>query len=138
MDYLNNDAELVRRIRVLAFGGDADAELAQKLQTIPGSDADVLTEGAELLYAYRDKLDEGGLTLLGQVYHRANDQNWTTFNGGPKGSDNRSERIVALVRRDLGEDGAGIAAADAEWPEPQTRRRDGHDWRDPAEPASAV
>lgn len=139
MDLINDASELVRRIRVLAFGGNADAELAGKLQTIPGSDADLLTEGAELMFAYRDKLDEDGLALLGQLYTHANDQNWTTFNGGPRGSGNRSEQIVALVRRDLGETTGGVANDTDAWPAPQVRRRDGFDWRQPAaEPATPV
>lgn len=131
VDYIGDAGELVRRIRMFSFGGHAPQEIAEKLQTIPGSDADILTNGAEILYAHKDLLDNDGLALMAQLYYYADQSKWSTFN-----KDGRSLAIVGLVRRELGENGFGVADAEAEWPEPETNRRDGQDWREP-EPSPA-
>lgn len=123
VDYVNDAGELARRIRLYAFGGQAPEELAARLQSIPGVTADLICEAGELLYAHRDLLDDGGLTLLGEIYVHAEAQGWTTFNQG-----DRSARIVAGVKRDLGETG-GASWPASEDPEPQIARRGGQDWR---------
>jgi hypothetical protein len=134
VDYVADSGELARRVRLFAFGGAAeaaDAELADKLQRIPGVEADLLTQSAELLYAYRDRLDEAGLTLLAEVWTYANEQGWATLAGGRKGTDNRAERIVRDVRRDLGELRSEVDPEAA--PEPVAALRGGFDWRRPDE-----
>ncbi len=132
MNIITDAQELARRVRLLAFGGNAPEEVANALQAIPGTTAELLTTAPEILYAHRDLLDAEALELTGQLYAHAVDQNWSAFN-----REDRSARIVALVRRDLGEKGAGVAKVADEWPEPQTNRRGGVDWRAPAdEPAT--
>lgn len=127
MDYIADVAELVRRLRAYAFGGAAPADVAARLQTVPGSTADQICGGAEVLYAFRDQLDDDGVRLMGELFTYAREQGWSTFNRG-----DRTDRIVALARRDLGEKGAGVARKGAEWPEPEVERRGGLDWRKPA------
>lgn len=128
MDYVSDANELVRRLRAFAFGGAAPEALAERLQALPGVQADQICDGAEILYAHRDLLDPSGLRLAGELFSYALHQGWTTFNQG-----DRSARIVALARRDLGETGGDVAGEADEWPAPQiARRADGADWRDTA------
>jgi hypothetical protein len=89
------------------------AELLDKLQRIPGVTADLLTQGAELLYAYRDELDDDGKRLMAELYVHGNEQGWTTFAGGAKGTDNRAEQIAEFTARELGDKGALKAPKDA-------------------------
>ena len=131
VDYVQDPNELLRRLRVYAFTGNIeDAELRNKLQTIPGVTADVLTEAAELLYAYKDALDEQGIRVLAELWTYANEQNWTTFVDGPRGSGNRAEKIISCVRHELGEL-KGKAPKPEDMPQPQVSRRNGRDWRIP-------
>lgn len=132
MDYVADPNELIRRLRAYAFT-TAPEELAGRLQSLPGVPADQICDGAETLYAYRDQLDDAALRICGELFTYAEQQGWATFNRG-----DRTRRIVACLRRDLGEKGAGVARKDDEWPEPEANRRDGFDWRAPADDAPAA
>ena len=134
VDYVSDASELRRRLSAYAFNPSIDAELADKLQRMPGVEADVLSNAPELLYAYRDRLGEDGLRLMGELFVHANEHGWTSVAGGAKGTDNRAETIVDNVSRAIGEPEAGEERPAEDWPEPQTIRRDGLDWRAPAEP----
>lgn len=131
VDYVADSHELAQRIRRLMFAEGTDAELAEKLQRVPGVDAELLTQGAELVYAYRDTLDDAGKRLLGELWTYANEQGWSTMVGGAKGSDNRAEQIIRDVRRDLGELKSAVDPEAA--PEPRLELRAGFDWRKPGD-----
>jgi hypothetical protein len=131
VDYVKDPNELVRKLRAYAFAGDIDDDkLRERLQTIPGVTADVLTEAAEILYAFYDKLNKEGKTILGELWTYGNEQHWTTFAGGDKGTDNRAEQIIDAVRHDIGELKSKGPKPD-KLPEPQKNRRDNFDWRYP-------
>jgi hypothetical protein len=124
VDYINNPIDLRRRLADYAYHPDTPAELAEKLKTIPGVDADVLSEAPEVLYAFFDVLSEQGRTALAQLADYGVRQNWSSLNAG-----GRWERIRDAARRELGEEVEADPAGD---PAPQvTRRADGIDWRDP-------
>lgn len=137
MDLIPDAAELVRKFRAFAFDGGAPEEIALRLQTIPGTDADLLTGAPEILYAHYDLLDDRGKRILGEMFVYGNEQNWTTFAGGPKGSGNRAETIVGVVSRDLGDEGAILPPPSEEWPAPKAELRDGADWRSAADEPDA-
>jgi len=124
---LMTSSDLVRGIRSFAFGSADAGEVHEKLQTIPGVDADLITQGAEILYAHIDELDDDGLALCAAIFLHMNEQGFTTCCGGPKGSNNRAEKIIELVRS--GKDKAGLDAL--KWPEPKAEIRAGIDWRLP-------
>jgi hypothetical protein len=133
MDYVSDAGELVRRLRAFAFGGNAPAEIEDRLQSLPGVAADQLCDGAELLYAHYELLNDDGKNLVGQIYNYADAQGWSTFN-----KNGRSAEIVSLARRDLGEKGRGVALKSAKYPEPETmRRKDNVDWRGPQKESEA-
>lgn len=131
VDYVSDPAKLLRRLNRFAYSDGVEPELAEKLQTIPGVAADVITTAAELLYAYRDTLNERGLTVMGELFNYADQQGWTAFN-----RDGRSARIVQGVAFALGERKTEPAGVE---PAPEVARRDGFDWRGPdADPAAPV
>lgn len=124
VDYINNPLDLRRRVTDYAYHSDTPDELAEKLKTIPGVDADVLSEAPEVLYAFFDVLGDQGRTVLAQIADYGVRQNWTTLN-----ANGRWEKIRDAARRELGEEVEADPASD---PEPQTtRREDGVDWRNP-------
>lgn len=112
--------DLVKQIRAFAFGGDAPSEIADRLQSLPGVDADVICAAGELLYAHFDLLDVTGVGLVARIYEHAVQQGWVGYNQG-----DRSAEIVAHIDQHLA-DGAATSAA---WPAPDLRLRDGYDWR---------
>lgn len=118
-DYLDAHA-LIRKVRLYAFGGQAPDEICDVLQTIPGSDADVICTAGELLYAYFDLLDGAGRTLTAEIYQHAIAQGWAGFCQGSRAAD-----IVAAIDA-MQNDGADDFTA---WPAPDTVRRAGFDWR---------
>ena len=127
MEIITNPTQLMQAFGRYAFTG-APAELAERLQTLPGSECDRLCTAADLLYAHRDLLDEAGLTIMAQLFAYAKLQNWSAFD-----REDRCQRIVDGVKRDLGKPG--------EWPDPEddpkpdTRfREDGADWRPKKKP----
>jgi hypothetical protein len=107
VDFIADANQLTRAFRRFAFGPDCPEPLAERLQLLPGSQADIVCEGAELLWANRAQLPPAGLEVMGQMFAFAAGQNWSAFN-----AEQRCERIVAAVRRDLGEPG--------DWPDPDT------------------
>lgn len=113
-------AELVKQIRAFAFGGDAPAEIADRLQSLPGVDADVICAAGELLYAHYDLLDAAGVAIVARIYEHAIQQGWAGYNQGDRSAD-----IVARVDQHL----AGAGGETAAWPAPDTRLRDDYDWR---------
>lgn len=127
MNYVSDANEIERKLRAWAYNPAAPAVVAEKIQVMTGVQADRLPAEAEILYAHRDLLDDDALRVMGELFIYAREHGWTTFNRG-----DRTDRIVALVRRDLGEKGSGVAAKNAEWPEPELVRREGGvDWRNP-------
>jgi len=132
-EYINDASELVRRFNTYVFGPDVPAEAKERLQTIPGSDADKIATGREILYAHYDLLNKAGKILTAQLAGYAVGQNWVTEN-----ANGRSEKIRDKVRRDIGEPGDWLPKEDD--PEPQTNRRDGGvNWkakRDGTEPVT--
>ncbi len=122
-DYVNDPQQLLRNLNAFAYGEGVDAELAGKLQTIPGVAADVICAAAEILYAYRDTLNEAGLRVMAQLFTYADEQGWITFN-----RDGRSKRIADGAAHQLGDRKTKPAGPD---PEPETIRRNGFDWREP-------
>lgn len=121
--------ELVRQLNAYAFADPAVPDtIRDRLQLLPGSQADKICDGAELLYAHRDLLGESGLTVMAQLFAYGSLQHWAAFN-----ADGRCDKIVAGVRRDLGEAGDWPDAADD--PEPITSWREGgFDWKAPPPP----
>lgn len=134
VDYIRDAHELALKVRRFMFAEATDAELAEKLQAIAGVEADLLSTAPEVLYAYRDRLDEAALRLMGELFVHANEQGWTSVAGGPKGTDNRAELIVRDVRRDLGELKGSVDPEAAPAPL-MNLRPGGADWRVPAEPS---
>lgn len=124
MDYINNPLDLRRRLNAYAYSPDTPEALANRLQMIPGVDADVIVEGTEILYAHFDLLNDTGKEVLGLLAAYGVSQTWVSLL-------DRWTAIRDRVRRDLGERVAKIE--DADMPPPQTARRDGAvDWRNPA------
>lgn len=126
VDYVSDPIELVRHLNAFAYSEGLDAELANKLQTIPGVAADIITAGAEILYSYRDTLNEQGLRVMAELFAYADAQCWGAFN-----REGRSKRIVDGAAFELGDRKTKPAGPD---PEPDVARRDGLDWRNPEEP----
>ena len=127
MELVRDPLVLARRFNAFIFSPDVPEGAVERLQSIPGSDADKITQGAEILYAHYDLLTNAGKTVVGLLYDYANSQGWPAFC-----ADGRCADIVALVRGDLGE----IKPIDpTKAPEPnKALREDGKDWR-PAPPA---
>ena len=134
VDYVKDASELRRRINAYSFGSEPSEELARKLQTIAGVEADVITTAPEILYAYKDELGEDGLQLMAELFVHMNEQGWTTAAGGAKGTGNRAEKIIEAVRQEVGELKADPPEP-AAWPDPKTEYRDSKDWRGASEPA---
>ncbi len=128
VDYVADAGELLRRLRAFAFGPDVPEEIAERLQTLPGSNADVITAAPEIMYAHFDLLPPEGVRVMAEIFVHGNEMAWTSFAGGPKGSNNRAEQIVLAVG--VYHDG-GEAPPFVDWPEPIIVLRDGHDWRAP-------
>lgn len=125
---LRSPVDLMRALNAYAYGA-APAELAERLQTMIGVDADKISTGREILYAHRDLLDEQGLTVLGQLAEYAVYSTWVGDN-----ADGRCEKIVAGVKRDLGD--KSVKAKPENDPAPRVQYRDeGFDWQNPPEPA---
>ena len=119
MEYVSDTMALVRRLNAYAYGPDCPEELASRLQSIPGVQADVITQGAQILYAHFDLLNGEGKEVMGLMFNYAVNQHWTAFN-----EQNGSAQIVALVEGTLDQ---------ADVPEPKTQyRQGGVDWREPA------
>ncbi len=130
VDYVSDAGELLRRLRAFAFGPDAPVEIAARLQSLPGSNADVITAAPEILYAHFDLLTAPGKRVMAEIFVHGNEMGWTTFAGGPKGSGNRAEAIVAAVARQLSDEPGGTPGP-GEWPAPRAELRGGVDWRMP-------
>lgn len=120
--FTNDPVQLVRNYNAYAYGG-APEIAKERLQTICGSQADVISQGREILYAHKDLLDEEGLSLLAQLAAYAVANNWIGDN-----ADGRCEKIVSGARRELGEAGDWVAEEDE--PQPKTTyRNDGVNWK---------
>jgi hypothetical protein len=134
MDYIADASDLLRKFRTWVYrDAQIPDDLRDRLQTIPGGDAEVITNAPEIMYAHYDQLDDAGKRIMGEIWVHGNEKLWTSFAGGPKGSYNRAEQIVEQVSRDLGDEGAIQPRPLEEWPEPRVgRREDGIDWRLPA------
>lgn len=74
------------------------------------SPVDRIVKTGEALYAARDTLNDDGKTLCAQLISFASLQGWHGL-----GDDNRGGRIVAAIRRDLGE-----KAPSGKWPVAET------------------
>lgn len=128
-EYENSPLELRRNFNRYAFAADTPPELADRLQQIPGVDADVFSEGGEILFAHYDLLSDAGKILLAQLTAYGVQHGWAALN-----RDGRWEKIRDRARKDVGDDVEALP--DADMPEPQTTRRDGGiDWRNPPAPA---
>ncbi|MBC2668761.1 hypothetical protein ACFOON_15160 [Novosphingobium piscinae] len=88
--------------------GPKDALLASGSKVSP---VDKLVEVAEVLYAARGDLDEDGLTIAGQIAEFCTRNGWHGL-----ADDARGERMVAAIRRDLGEP----HPSGGQWPAPET------------------
>ena len=117
VDYVSDVSVLLRNFRAFAFSGNAPSEIETQLQSIPGTDADVICAAAEMLYAHYDLLNDQGRRVTAELFNYAHNQGWTGFN-----QDGRSETIVTQVGRDLGDAGAVKPLPYEEWPEPETAR----------------
>lgn len=127
MDRITDPVILVQRFNAFAYSPTAPEELKNKLQTIPGSQADIVTQGLEILYAHFDLLDADGKAVLGVLSDYGVYAGWAAMN-----VDGRLEKIRDRVRADLGEDVEPLA--DENMPEPEARLRGGGvDWRFPPE-----
>jgi hypothetical protein len=113
---------LIQSLGVYSFASTTPAELAGKLQTIPGSTVDRIFTAAEILYAFRDVIEADGLTVLAQLTGYALANHWD-FPGKP----GRMQAIHDSTMSVLGET---TLADDFEQPEPMvTYRTDQKDWR---------
>lgn len=129
VDYVSDAGELLRRLRAFAFGPDVPEAIAERLQTLPGSNADVITTAPEIMYAHFDLLPESGARVMAEIFVHGNEMSWTTFAGGSKGTGNRAELIVSAVARELGDE-PGEAPHPDDWPAPDVALRAQVDWRD--------
>lgn len=120
VSFTRDPVEILRRFNAFVFGPEVPEGARDRLQTIPGSAADRICEGAELLYAWRDQLTQAGLTLLAEMYQYAKDEGWSAFC-----ADGRCEKIVRAARGDLGEVKRPSLKSD---PFPQSDRRGGYSW----------
>lgn len=127
IEFVNDPVALVRDYNAFVFGANVPEVAKDRLQTIPGSAADVITQGRELLYAHYDLLDDEGKAVLAKLAQYAVMQNWVAEN-----ADGRAEKITAAVRRDLGERGTWPDAADDPAPNVALRAAE------PATPAPVV
>jgi hypothetical protein len=127
LDQIRDPLKLMRALNAYAYAESTPPELAEKLQTIPGVDADRITAAREIMYAHFDVLDEAGKTVLGQLADYAVYSGWSSEN-----TEGRCDKSRDAVRRDLGEEGdLGDPADD---PAPRVGlREDGVDWRNPGE-----
>ncbi|WP_298195530.1 hypothetical protein [Novosphingobium sp.] len=75
------------------------------------SPVDKLVEIAEVLYAARAELDEDALVIAGQVIEFCTRNGWHGLT-----NDDRGDRMVAAIRRQLGEP----HPTGGEWPDPET------------------
>ena len=127
VDFVDDPLKLERDMNRFAFSGDCPEELSNKLTSIPGSQADKINQGAKILYAHYDQLNDDGKRALGQILTYGINKNWTQYV-----AETNAETVVEFISRDLGERGALKAPSDmSEWPEPATEFRDGTDWRGP-------
>lgn len=126
VDYVSDTTILLKHFRAFAFSGDAPESIEDQLQRMPGTDADVICNGAEILYAHYPELNNAGKRVCAELFNYGLNQNWTSFN-----REDRSQKIVSYIGRELGDEGAIQPPSADEWPEPETNRNDGVDWRDP-------
>ena len=125
VDFVDDPLILERDMNRFAFSGACSEELSNKLTSIPGSQADKINQGAKILYAHYDLLNDAGKRALGQILVYAMNKNWTVYV-----QETSAEKLVDFISRDLGERGAVEAPSDlSEWPTPATEYRDGTDWR---------
>jgi hypothetical protein len=114
----------MQQIGAFAYAASTDAELAAKLQTMPGSDVDKLFLTMELLTTFRDRIGADGLLLLGQIAAFCHEvQKWMI-----PGQPTRIVRILNAARRDLGVSGIDQTADDDAAPI-LAYREDGKDYR---------
>lgn len=127
MEFLNDPVQLVRRFHAFVYGPDVPPEAAEKLQSIPGSAADVISQGREILYAHYDLLNDEGKAVVAQLAQYAVAQGW-----GGDNADNRCGQMVALARHDVGEIATKPSLANT--PDPNAALRDDNtDWKKPLE-----
>jgi hypothetical protein len=128
VDFIADPVQIVRQFNAFVFGANVPAQAAEKLQSIPGTSADVISQGREILYAHFDLLNDEGKTVLAQMAHYAVSQGWQGEN-----SNNRCDNMVKLARFSLGEIQTAPSAENT--PDPRTGLRDGSvDWREIEQP----
>lgn len=117
--------ELLRDLGAYAYAASTPAELADKLQKLQGSTPDRLFTAIELLYAFRDQLDDAGLTLIGQLTGFALANSWQA-----PGEPDRIRNIHQGVLRDV----EGFAYTGEDPTPTKVYRADRGDWRESAGP----
>jgi hypothetical protein len=114
---------LLQNLGIYAFASATPAELADKLQTVPGSTVDRIFTATEILYAFRDQLDSNGLTVLAQLTGFALANHWD-FPG-------QTGRMQAIYDSSMGALNQVTLPADFEQPAPVVAYRiDQKDWRE--------
>jgi len=125
MEYVSDTLDLERRIYAYGNNPSCDDGLSRRLTSIPGSQADRISQGAQILYAHYDLLGDEGKELAGLLFNYAVQNNWTAFVAG-----NEADKVIRLIE-------GKIKPADA--PAPKVHFRDGEiDWRNPEAPAAAA
>lgn len=118
---------LLQSLGAYAFASTTNSELGTKLQTIPGSTVDRIFTATEMLYSFRDELDQAGLTLLAQLAGFALSNHWD-FPAQPG-------RMKSIYDSTMGAVGEATLATDFEQPAPVTHyRTDQKDWRESVTP----
>lgn len=123
MQVITDATTLMRKLGAYAYNPASDSELAERLQTMPGSDVDKMFLAMELLNTFRDRVGPAGLELLGQLAAFAEIKQWQI-----PGQPERIAKLLNGAKRDLGEPGIDQLVEDD--PEPVlVYRADGLDWR---------
>ena len=127
VDFSTDPTQLVRLYNAFVYGPDAPPIAAERLQTIPGSSADLISQGREILYAHYDLLNDAGKTVLAQLSHYAVSQGWQGDN-----ANSRCDNMLKLARHDLGEIQTGPSYENTPDPRPGLRD-DGVNWKEAAQ-----
>jgi hypothetical protein len=92
------------------YANSLPVEVRDKIYELSfGSPVDTIVKTAETLYAAKDEIGDPGKQMCAELFYTASFHGWHGVNGA-----GRAGKIIAAMRRDLGEDAPAMG-----WPDPE-------------------
>jgi hypothetical protein len=92
------------------YANSLPVELRDKIYELSfGSPVDTIVKTAETMYAARDVIGDAGKQMCAELFYTASFHGWHGVNGA-----GRAGKIIAAMRRDLGEEAPAMGWPDAE------------------------